>query len=65
MIHVVLNCQIVCVYSDDGLPLKNVKIPDISLFTAMKIHISHPTKALLETTGGYEMELRGEMEIKV
>ena len=31
----------------------------------MKIHISQPTKTLLETFREYETELRGEMEIKV
>lgn len=38
---------------------------DHILSSAMKIHISHPTKTLLEMIGGYETELRGEMEIKV
>lgn len=33
--------------------------------TAMKIHISQSTKDLLDLEGGYEIQLRGSMEVKV
>ena len=33
--------------------------------TALKIHISNNTKALLEKRGNYNMEYRGEIEVKV
>ena len=33
--------------------------------TALKIHMSMYTQAALEKLGGYQMELRGEIPIKV
>jgi hypothetical protein len=33
--------------------------------TAMKVHISENTKALLDEAGGFQMEKRGTIEIKV
>lgn len=33
--------------------------------TALKIHLSSETKAVLEEFGGFELELRGDVEMKV
>jgi hypothetical protein len=34
-------------------------------FAALKIHVSPKTKAVLDTFGSFELELRGEVEMKV
>lgn len=36
-----------------------------NFFEAMKIHISETTKELLDHYGGFDMEKRGSIEIKV
>lgn len=41
-------------------------IPFFSLsYSALKIHLSSETKAVLEEFGGFELELRGDVEMKV
>ena len=40
-------------------------IDSFSFFSALKIHVSPKTKAVLDTFGCFELELRGEVEMKV
>lgn len=38
---------------------------DCSFFLALKIHVSPSTKEVLDSFGTFELELRGEVEMKV
>ena len=45
--------------------MKNVLTHTVFYFAALQIHISEQTKDVLTLLGGYKLELRGEVEMKV